>query len=232
MTSSEPSASAANRPADLQASGASTLPGVLADAARALADAPADADDAAILAILGQAVVPALGDAVALYAADAAGTFLLVAATPGDAPPAQRHGECTGQHEIAASLGADPRRDGLLVVGSTDPARRYDDADRSAAEVLAAIVGARRAARRQTECAATLRQQIDALALAGRELAHLLNNDLTLPVGVVELLLDRNTLTPDLQEMLQAAAKDLVALEQHVRAFHDLMREQSSRLGA
>ena len=134
--------------------------------------------------------------------------------------------------EIVAPLGADPRRDGLLVVSSTDPARRYDDADRSAAEVLAAIVGARRTATQQAVRAETLRQQVNALALAGRELAHLLNNDLTLPVGVVELLLDRSTFAPDLQEMLQASAKDLAALEQHVRAFHDLMREHSSSPGA
>jgi hypothetical protein len=134
--------------------------------------------------------------------------------------------------EIVAPLGADPRREGLLVVGSTDPARRYDDADRSATEVLAAIIGARRTATQQAVRVETLRQQVDALALAGRELAHLLNNDLTLPVGVVELLLDRNTLTPDLQEMLQASAKDLAALEQHVRAFHDLMREYPNSPGA
>jgi hypothetical protein len=61
-------------------------------------------------------------------------------------------------------------------------------------------------------------------------LAHLLNNDLTMPVGVIELLLDRNDSTPDLREMLRAAAHDLGALEQHVRAFHELTREHTSRL--
>ena len=73
-----------------------------------------------------------------------------------------------------------------------------------------------------------LQQQIEEGTIAGRELAHRLNNDLTMPVGVVELLLDRGLPGSDLQEMLEAASKDLAALEQHVRAFHEQMRDQSS----
>lgn len=209
MTAPESSASAEHQPVDGQAGGASAVPGILAAAARALAAAPDDADDAALLAILSQAIVPALGDGVDVR-------------RRGDRERAGR------QTELVAPLGGDATEGELLVIRSTDPERQYGEAERSAAEVLAALVGARRAAIRQARREATVRQRLETLSLAGRELAHALNNDLTMPVGVIELLTDRTSFSPDLQEMLQAAAKDLAALEQHVRTFHDLMRAQTS----
>jgi hypothetical protein len=96
------------------------------------------------------------------------------------------------------------------------------------ADVLAALVSGWRAARAQRRRAAALRSQLDEAAFAGRELAHTLNNSLTMPVGVVELLLDRSTLSADLQEMVQAAAADLQALEQHIRGFQEQMRAHTS----
>ena len=145
----------------------------------------------------------------------------------GDAVAVRGPGEGGGQApELVAPLDGDGSAGELLVIRSADPGRRYDEAERAAAEVLAALVGARRTARRQAAREARLRQQIETMALAGRELAHALNNDLTMPVGVIELLMDRTSFSPDLKEMLEAAAKDLAALEQHVRAFHDLMRAQ------
>lgn len=191
-----------------------------------------DADD---VALLGRAVVPSLGDVVALYAADASGAFRLIGAAPDDgtlAPRAREHAEHSPGtiREIVAPLGSGTSRDGLLVIGTTDAEREYDGPDRSAVAVLAAIITVRRAARRQAAREAAVSQQVEALALAGRELAHMLNNDLTMPVGVVELLMDRNTSSPELLEMLQAAAHDLAALERHVRAFHDLVRERARSL--
>ena len=209
------------------------VPGALAVAARALAAAAEDSDDAALLAILGQAVVPSLGDVVALYAADRSGGFRLIGSAPDDAPPvpgfrARAEQQAGLVAEIVAQIGSDAAPDGLLLIGSTDPGRQYDDVGRSAVVALAAIVTIRRAASRQAMRDAKLRQQVESMVLAGRELAHLLNNDLTMPVGVVELLLDRKSASPDLQEMLQAAAHDLAALERHIRAFHDQMREHTS----
>jgi signal transduction histidine kinase len=130
--------------------------------------------------------------------------------------------------EVVAPLGSGGDHDALLAIGSLDRGRQYEDADLATVEVLAALVEARRAVRELTRGEARLRRQIEDGALAGRELAHRLNNDLTMPVGVVELLLDRGPLGPDLQEMLVAASKDLAALEQHIRDFHDLMRSQST----
>ena len=63
MPSSESGGSAEQQPRDRQAGGVS---GMLAVAARALAEAPADADDAALLATIARVVVPALGDVVTI----------------------------------------------------------------------------------------------------------------------------------------------------------------------
>jgi hypothetical protein len=134
--------------------------------------------------------------------------------------------------EVAAPVRHAGRSAGLLVVCSTDRGRAYTDDDLERAVVLAALIGGWLAARAGARREAGLRRELEGAALAGRELAHLLNNDLTMPVGVVELLLDRSGLSADLYEMLQAASKDLGALEAHVRAFHDRMRASSRRTDA
>jgi hypothetical protein len=107
--------------------------------------------------------------------------------------------------EVVAPLGGGAESDALLTIGSQDRSRRYDDADLATVEVLAALVSGRRATRTLRHREARLQQQIEASALAGRELAHQLNNDLTMPVGVLELLLDRGPPDSDLQELLAAA---------------------------
>jgi len=130
--------------------------------------------------------------------------------------------------ELVAPLNSGAEPDALLILGSTDPDRRYDTADLATVEVLAALLSARRTIRELARRESALREQIDANAQAGRQLAHRLNNDLTMPVGVVELLLDRGTAGPDLQEMLEAASNDLAAIERHVNAFHDEMRGRTT----
>jgi hypothetical protein len=52
-----------------------------------------------------------------------------------------------------------------------------------------------------------------------------------MPVGVIELLLDRGTAGADLQEMLEAASHDLAAMEEHIREFHDMMRTMGGDAG-
>jgi hypothetical protein len=132
--------------------------------------------------------------------------------------------------EMVAPFGSGGNKgdhDALLVIASTHPARDYEADDQTTLEVLVALLASRRAVRDLTRREATLQQQIDAAAQAGRLLAHRLNNDITMPVGVVELLVDRGTAGPELQEMLEAAAKDLAAIEEHIRAFHEEMRARS-----
>jgi hypothetical protein len=141
---------------------------------------------------------------------------------------AQPFGPSVGiQAAMAAPIGCGAEPDALLLVGSTAPGRRYDAADLATLEVLAGLLTARRTVRELTRRETALRQQIDAGAQAGRLLAHRLNNDLTMPVGVVELLLDRGTAGPELQDMLEAASHDLAAIEEHIRGFHGAMRAMS-----
>jgi signal transduction histidine kinase len=255
MTSPEPPAesseSVASTPEAHEPQSGTVVPALLAAASQALALAPAEDEDTNLLARLASVVVPTLGDLLVLYAQDEANPVRLLGVAPDDTPLAHRLRERAGpsgaplaalsatavrelhrdvgiSDEIVAASPDGVQPGWLLAVGSSDPTRRYSGTDRAAIEVLGALVAARRAQREQALREATLRQQLETVALAGRELAHLLNNDLTMPVGVVELLLDRSGLTPELQEMLQAAAKDLAALEQHVRHFHTLMRANST----
>jgi hypothetical protein len=229
---------------------------VLARVAQSLAGASADVDDRALVTILGQTVVPGLGHVVALFAADAGEHVQLVEAAPAGAEPATRlrahlerypdgasvYAEVlrTGCPTSVRSAGADAAglsaemaaplgggSAGLLTIGTTDAGRQYALADLLVLEVLASLLGARRAARDLALREAASRQRLQETVAAGRELAHRLNNDLTMPVGVVELLLDRTPLSSDLREMLVAASKDLAALEQHIRSFHDQLRHSS-----
>ncbi len=229
-----------------------------ADATRALAGLAGESSDSALLVAVGQAIVPTLGELCALVARDEAGEIQLAAMFPSESALAQqlRHqlaaapGALTDHldgfqertvlldalgvsAELAVAVdGAPADEDGVLVIWTTDEAHQYDEHDRELGEVLAALLGGRRLARGLDTRVETLRRQLGDAAQAGRELAHLLNNDLTMPVGVVELLLDRGPVSPELHEMLQAAAKDLAALEQHVRMFHDQMRSQSGDNGS
>jgi signal transduction histidine kinase len=252
MTSSEPTAvsseSEAHPPEAYEPWNGAAIPALLAAVSRALAQGHDDDEDTDLLARLARVVVPVLGDLVVLYAQDDPNAVRLAGAAPADATVTQRlrhraelsvpplsatairafHRTVGIASEIVAASTHGVQPGWLLAIGSADPTRRYGEAERAAIEVVGALVAARRVRRGQAAREAALRQQIETVALAGRELAHALNNDLTMPVGVVELLLDRSGVTPELREMLQAAARDLTALEQHVRDFHDVMRASST----
>jgi signal transduction histidine kinase len=122
--------------------------------------------------------------------------------------------------------GAEPVPDALLAVAGMH-GRPLPPDPLALAAVLRGLIGGWRAASLAHQRAARAQERLEGAALAGRELAHALNNSLTMPVGVVELLLDRGVLSADLQEMIQAAASDLQALERQIRAFQELMRAQS-----
>lgn len=72
--------------------------------------------------------------------------------------------------------------------------------------------------------AAALRQRVETLTHAARELAHDLNNDLTMPIGALELIRERADLPADVQELIGAAAEDLTKVEARVRAFQQVAR--------
>jgi len=66
--------------------------------------------------------------------------------------------------------------------------------------------------------------QLDGVRLAAREMAHLLNNDLAVAVGFVELLQHRVELPPRFQDLLVDAARSLDAAARHIREFQGVVR--------
>lgn len=113
---------------------------------------------------------------------------------------------------------------GLLVISATGAPRQYDQETLSLVEMLgaatASVLTARDVEQRETQ----LRSRLDGMSLAARELAHALNNNLTLPIGVIELLLERPDLPRDIREMIAASASDLAAAEQQIRAYQVYVR--------
>jgi len=131
---------------------------------------------------------------------------------------------------VLAPMVARGKATGLLVVGSTGRARRYAPAERSTIELFATLAASVLAVWDLERREAALRARLDDLVHAARELAHDLNNTLTLPVGSIEIVLDRPELGGELREMMAAAASDLAAAEQQIRAFHGLVRGESTSL--
>ena len=66
--------------------------------------------------------------------------------------------------------------------------------------------------------------RLDGVRLAAREMAHLLNNDLAVAVGMVELLQGRPDLPPRLRDLLADAADSLDAAARHIEDFQDVVR--------
>jgi GAF domain-containing protein len=125
---------------------------------------------------------------------------------------------------VLAPLATRGKPTGLLLVGTTGHARPYTSSEVALIQLLATLAASTLAGHTIEQREVALQRRLDALNRAARELAHLVNNDLTLPVGTLELLLDRPEYSAELREMLAAAASDLAAAERHIRGFHELAR--------
>jgi len=71
------------------------------------------------------------------------------------------------------------------------------------------------------------RAQLVAVTLAARELAHVLNNDLALPVGALELLREDPGLLPHLRQIVEEAGVGLSSAAEHVRRLQQVVRIQT-----
>jgi len=117
---------------------------------------------------------------------------------------------------IAVPLLHEGRLLGSLLLTRDASSERVSDEDLESLELLAgvttaALVGLERA-------------QLEAVTLAAREVAHVLNNDLALPVGAVEMLQDDPDLPPHLQELVSGSAEGLNAAVEHVRRLQQIVR--------
>ena len=118
--------------------------------------------------------------------------------------------------EIAVPLLHEGRLFGSLMVTRTATGARLSDEDLESLELLAgiavaALVGLERA-------------QLEAITLAARELAHVLNNDLALPVGAFEMLRDDPDLPDHLRDLVDGSAEGLNAAVEHVRRLQQVIR--------
>ncbi|MCC6175344.1 MAG: hypothetical protein IT305_08600 [Chloroflexi bacterium] len=68
------------------------------------------------------------------------------------------------------------------------------------------------------------RARLEGVRLAAREMAHLLNNDLAVAVGLVDLLHEQPDLPPHLRDFVAGAASSLDAAARHIEAFQRIVR--------
>ena len=118
--------------------------------------------------------------------------------------------------EVVAPLLHEGRLVGTLAIrtgrtGLTFSHENVESLEMLAGVAAAALVGLERA-------------QLVAVALAARELAHVLNNDLALPVGAMELLREDPTLLPHLRQIVEEASSGLASAAGHVRRLQQVVR--------
>jgi len=134
----------------------------------------------------------------------------------GRGTPAGRYGARVG---IAAPLLHEGRLIGVLSVGSRSADVRFGADEVEAVELLAGIAAS---------MLGTLeRSQLQAVTLAARELAHRLNNDLALAVGVFDLLRDEPSLSADMRAMVLEAADGLERVGDQLTQLQRLTRFQT-----
>jgi hypothetical protein len=61
-----------------------------------------------------------------------------------------------------------------------------------------------------------LEGRLEGIILTAREMGHVLNNDLQIPFGTLEMLLDSDEMPADLRATANKAMSDLVAAKQHI----------------
>jgi CheY-like chemotaxis protein len=121
--------------------------------------------------------------------------------------------------EVVAPLLHEGRLVGTLAIRTGRIGLTFSDENVESLEMLAgvaasALVGLERA-------------QLVAVAMAARELAHVLNNDLALPVGAMELLREDPSLVPHLRQIVEEASIGLASAAGHVRRLQQVVRIQT-----
>ena len=124
---------------------------------------------------------------------------------------------------VAVPLVHADRLVGGVVVGRR-AATPAPDEDLGVLEAFATLAGPVLALHGADAREAAARRRYDTLTQAARSLAHDLNNDLTMPIGALELIRDRDDLPADVQELIAAAADDLTRVEARIRTFQQAAR--------
>lgn len=123
--------------------------------------------------------------------------------------------------EVAVPLLHEGRLVGSLSVRTNRPGASFTDEDVESLELLAGIAAAAEVGLE--------RAQLLAVTLAARELAHLLNNDLAVPVGALELLREDGSLPPQLREIVEQGQLSLLSAAEHVHRLQQLVRFETKK---
>jgi hypothetical protein len=142
---------------------------------------------------------------------------------------------CDDEPVVLALYGA-PYNDGAIVAASRLPqgyvmmheqltaalnavATLHRAADGGRLELATAYAALQGANERLAE-----RSRLEGVVLAARELAHVLQNDLTVPVGEVDMLRDEPSLPPLVAQSLATIAAGMDAAARHVEQFQQVLR--------
>ncbi|MFN8526838.1 MAG: GAF domain-containing protein [Chloroflexota bacterium] len=136
-------------------------------------------------------------------------------------------GEAGAQASVATPLVRDDTLLGALVVLSDDPHHQFDEEDAAILELLGSLASSTMVGLETARRDSAQSGRLDGIALAGRELAHLLNNDLTAPIGILELVIGRADVPPRVKELLQTALIDLGNAERHIKQFQQVVRVET-----
>jgi GAF domain-containing protein len=121
--------------------------------------------------------------------------------------------------ELAVPLLHEGRLVGSLVVRTVRKGLTFSNENVESLEMLAGVAAA--------ALVGLERAQLVAVTLAARELAHVLNNDLALPVGALELLKEDPALLPHLRQIVEEAGAGLASAAGHVRRLQQVIRIQT-----
>jgi CheY-like chemotaxis protein len=123
--------------------------------------------------------------------------------------------------EVAVPLLHEGRLVGSLSVRTSRTGASFTDEDVESLELLAGIAAAAEVGLE--------RAQLVAVTLAARELAHLLNNDLAVPVGALELLREDGSLPLQLREIVEQGRLSLLSAAEHVHRLQQLVRFETKK---
>jgi GAF domain-containing protein len=163
--------------------------------------------------LMGMAL--ALGESAVGQAAERRAP-VLVSSPDGSGPGAAPSGT-----EIAVPLLHEGRLVGSLSVRTSRSGTAFGVEDIESLELLAGIAAAAEVGLE--------RAQLVAVTLAARELAHLLNNDLAVPVGALELLCEDGSLPPRLRDIVEQGRIGLNDAAEHVFRLQQLVRFETKK---
>jgi hypothetical protein len=140
------------------------------------------------------------------------------------------------RHAFVCPLVAGRRVEGSLSVFTPTPAtpEQQRTCEAFAREVALTLENARLLEALQAQMddarqAARVEARLEGITLAAREMGHLLNNALVVPVGLVELLQGYPGLPQDVRELVDLAAADLAMAEQYIEQFQQVVRVETKQ---